>query len=203
MTQDNDGNTILHHLDYLDGDGELFKILKEIVVKNPELLQLPNRKGETFFHSTLILENFDLIDALLEMGADPLQPDSKGDTALHHLAKHLPKGWRSPHRLEQQAQLKRLLEAGVDINSRNHDGDTPLFKYIQNGMQAAHHDFDNGFEQEGMIPQRQSSTFLKRQEPTFSHETMQVPHCCIYWHPRQASGPMRNAHTISSGDSRF
>ncbi|KAJ5385402.1 hypothetical protein N7517_003313 [Penicillium concentricum] len=138
MAQDNDGNTMLHHLSPprgffyitpLEVDSELFTTLKEVIIKNPGLLHQRDRKGDTFFHRTMQLENFDLIDDLLKMGADPLQPDSNGDTALHHLAKYLKEG-------NSQAHFKRFLEAGVDINARNHQGDTPLFKYIQNGVVA-------------------------------------------------------------------
>ncbi|KAJ5615350.1 hypothetical protein N7537_000464 [Penicillium hordei] len=135
MAQDNDGNTILHHLESFRADSELFKTLKEVMIKNPSLLNLPNKKGETFFHRILILEDFDLIDDLLELGADPLQPDSNGNTALHHLAEHLG---------ESQSHFKRFLEAGVDINSRNNQGDTPLFKYIDNGVVSPRRYWDDG-----------------------------------------------------------
>ncbi|KAJ5208065.1 hypothetical protein N7449_002444 [Penicillium cf. viridicatum] len=135
MAQDNDGNTILHHLESFGADSEFFKTLKEVIIKNPGLLNQPNKKGETFFHRILISEDFDLIDDLLELGADPLQPDPNGNTALHHLAEHLNKS---------QAHFKRFLEAGVDINSRNNQGDTPLFKYIENGVVAPGSYWDDG-----------------------------------------------------------
>ncbi|CAI7609372.1 unnamed protein product [Penicillium glandicola] len=130
MAQDNDGNTILHHVGRVDVNSNLFKIVKEVIIKSPGLLHQTNQKGDTFFHRTLILENFGLVDDLLEMGVDPLQPDSNGDTALHYLAKHI-----KEHK--SQAHFKRFLESGVDINSRNKQGDTPLFKYIENGVVAS------------------------------------------------------------------
>lgn len=128
MAQDNDGNTILHHLESFEADSEFFKTLKEVIIKNPGLLNQRNKKGENFFHRILILEDFDLIDDLLELGANPLQPDPNGNTALHHLAEHLDK---------TQAHFKRFLEAGIDINSRNNQGDTPLFKFIESGVVAS------------------------------------------------------------------
>ncbi|KAJ5435417.1 hypothetical protein N7445_006302 [Penicillium cf. griseofulvum] len=137
MAQYNDGNTILHHIRPprvpfgfivpLTVDSELLKTLKEVIIRNPGLLHQRDRKGETFFHRILLLGDFNIIDDLLEMRADPLQPDSNGDTALHHLAKHLREN-------QLQAHFKRFLEADVDINSRNCQGDTPLFKYIENGV---------------------------------------------------------------------
>ncbi|CAG8269634.1 unnamed protein product [Penicillium nalgiovense] len=140
MAQDNDGNTILHHIYLRNMDSELFKTLKEIIIKNPSLLHQPNRNGETFFHRTLVARNLDVIDDLLEMGADPLQPDPDGNTALHHLAKYLRKD-------KSQAHFKRFLEAGVDINSRNHEGETPLFKYIEHGVVAPNYYCNYGFDE--------------------------------------------------------
>ncbi|KAJ5162768.1 uncharacterized protein N7500_004598 [Penicillium coprophilum] len=151
MAQDNDGNTILHHICPPRGsflyiiplweDSDLLETLYEVVMKNPGLVHLRDRKGESIFHRTLALENFDLIDPLLQLGVDPLQPDSNGDTALHHLAKHLTED-------EPLAHFKRFLELGVDINSRNHHGDTPLFKYIQNGVKLPTSSWTERFEKE-------------------------------------------------------
>ncbi|KAJ5535052.1 hypothetical protein N7527_001306 [Penicillium freii] len=140
MAQDNDGNTILHHLESFSADSELFKTLKEVIMKNPGLLNQPNKKGETFFHRILIFEDFDLIDDLLELGVNPLQPDPNGNTVLHHLAEHLDK--TQPH-------FKRFLEAGVDVNSRNNQGDTPLFKFLDSGVVApGSHWYDDSCEKD-------------------------------------------------------
>ncbi|CAG8901730.1 unnamed protein product [Penicillium egyptiacum] len=140
MAQDNDGNTILHHICSLGVDSELFKTLKGVIIESPGLLNQPNQKGETFFHRTLISEDFDLIDDLLEMGADPLQPDPNGNTALHRLARNLKED-------KSQADFKRFLKAGVDINSRNNKGDTPLFKYIEHGVVTPTFPSDYGYDE--------------------------------------------------------
>ncbi|KAJ5693978.1 hypothetical protein N7536_004390 [Penicillium majusculum] len=151
MAQDNDGNIILHHLKSFRADSELFKILKEVIIKNPGLLNQPNKNGETFFHRILILKYFDLIDDLLELGANPLQPDLNGNTALHHLAKHLDKS---------QAHFKRFLKAGVDINSRNNQGDTPLFKYIESYVVAPRSYQDDGsYEKEDNLTEAMFNFF--------------------------------------------
>lgn len=69
----------------------------------------------------LLHRAYDYVDLSLENGADPTQPDSNGDTALHHIAS----------KFNNRALFKRFLAAGVDINARNNQGDTPLFKYIE------------------------------------------------------------------------
>ncbi|KGO39178.1 hypothetical protein PEXP_046520 [Penicillium expansum] len=140
MAQDNNGNTILHDIGSVTVDSELFKILKGVMIKNPGLLHKPNKKGETFFHLTLISGKFGLIDDLLEMGADPLQLDPSGNTALHHLAEYL-------NEEKPQAHFKRFIEAGLDINSRNLQGDTPLFKYIENGVVPPQTSWDCGCDE--------------------------------------------------------
>jgi ankyrin repeat protein len=68
------------------------------------------------------------IDLLLEHGADPLRPDSEGNTALHFFAKD-PSTYKS--RIEQFQSL------GVDINARNRNGNSPLFEYIAHGALRA------------------------------------------------------------------
>lgn len=151
MAQDNDGNTILHHLKSFRADSELFKILKEVIIKNPGLLNQPNKNGETIFHRILILKDFDLIDDLLELGANPLQPDLNGNTALHHLAKHLDKS---------QAHFKRFLKAGVDINPRNNQGDAPLFKYIESYVVApGSYQDDGSYEKEDNLTEAMLNFF--------------------------------------------
>ncbi|KAJ5468748.1 hypothetical protein N7475_006500 [Penicillium sp. IBT 31633x] len=127
MAQDNDGNTILHHITCFDFDSELFETLKEIISKTTGLLHQPDSAGNTFFHRVLALRKFSLIDDLLNMEVDPLQSDSNGDTVLHHLAGCL-------KQKEIQNYFTRFVDAGLDINFCNNQGSTPLFMYIENSV---------------------------------------------------------------------
>lgn len=126
--EDNDGKTILHHIGEFKSKAHFAETLKTVITNNPSLIHHPDRAGDTPLHYALRLHAFEYINLLLENGADPLQPDSSGDTALHHLAGKL----RSNDKAKPL--FKQLLEAGVDINSRNNKGDTPLFKYIETGV---------------------------------------------------------------------
>ncbi|KAJ5674214.1 hypothetical protein N7462_009653 [Penicillium macrosclerotiorum] len=64
-----------------------------------------------------------MIEFLLDNGADPLQPDKNGDTALHHLVNFDYKYTKD--------LLERFVRAGVDINARNKIGETPLFNLLK------------------------------------------------------------------------
>ncbi|OJJ78555.1 uncharacterized protein ASPGLDRAFT_182453 [Aspergillus glaucus CBS 516.65] len=120
MAQDDDGKTILHLIGNFKSDADFIETLRAVIINNPSLTHQTDRAGDTPLHYALRHRAHDYVDLLLENGADPTQPDSNGDTALHHIASQF----------KNRALFKRFLAAGVDINARNNQGDTPLFKYI-------------------------------------------------------------------------
>jgi ankyrin repeat protein len=68
------------------------------------------------------------IDLLIQKGVDPLQPDKKGNTALHHLARRFD---TAPGEIGVNvAYFRRFLAIGCYINAKNHVGETPLFHYM-------------------------------------------------------------------------
>lgn len=123
MAQDNDGRTVLHLIGYFHPDSSFAETLRAVIINNPSLVHQADRAGDTPLHYALRNHFYEYVDLLLENGADPTKPDSNGDTALHHIA--------SKFKLEEPALFKRFLNEGIDINSRNNQGDTPLFKYIE------------------------------------------------------------------------
>lgn len=56
-----------------------------------------------------------LFDLLIEYGADPLVRDKAGNTLLHHI-------------YENPLIFDALLKMGLDINARNHQGETPIVR---------------------------------------------------------------------------
>lgn len=63
-------------------------------------------------------------DLLLKYGADPLQPDSDGNTAFHFFV-------QMPHRFI--SRIEKFQGFGVDIKARNKTGNSPIFEYITHG----------------------------------------------------------------------
>lgn len=123
MAQDNDGRTVLHLIGRFHPNASFAETLRAVIINNPSLVHQADRAGDTPLHYALRNHSYEYVDLLLENGADPTKPDYNGDTALHHIA--------SKFSLEEPALFKRLLNTGIDINSRNSQGDTPLFKYIE------------------------------------------------------------------------
>ncbi|KAJ5201853.1 uncharacterized protein N7498_006516 [Penicillium cinerascens] len=105
-------------------DMDIKKIFEELINRGADAMAQAN-DGKTPLHYAVRASSHVYVELLLDNGAGPIQPDSNGDTALHHFVQTTYK-WN-------EALFKRFLEAGVDINTRNDRGETPLFKFIQVG----------------------------------------------------------------------
>ncbi|KAJ5934406.1 hypothetical protein N7466_003953 [Penicillium verhagenii] len=124
MAQDNGGRTILHHIESLIDVSSTKEALQTAVAASPNLVHQIDCKNETALHYALRLRILGLIEFLLDNGADPLQPDKNGDTALHHFARYL------DHKPTKNL-FKRFLKAGAEINARNNIGETPMFNLLK------------------------------------------------------------------------
>jgi ankyrin repeat protein len=92
----------------------------------PDLIAHRNRHGYTPFHTAAENHLFPLLDLLIDRGADPIKPDPNGNTILHHLAIRMQKN-QAP---TISPEIASFISRGLDVNIRNNDGETPLFKYI-------------------------------------------------------------------------
>ncbi|KAJ5987256.1 hypothetical protein N7451_011621 [Penicillium sp. IBT 35674x] len=122
MAQDNKGRTILHHIGRLISDNSVKRPLKTAIAANPSLVDQTDEADETALHHALRENRNDLIQFLLENGANPLQPDKNGDTALHHFS--------TSNRLNKDL-FERFMKSGVNINAQNNSGETPLFSLVK------------------------------------------------------------------------
>lgn len=123
MVQDNEGRTILHHIGRLITENSIQEALRTAMTANPSLIHQTDDANETALHHALRDKRHDLVQFLLNNGANPLQPDKNGDTALHHLVTFY-------HELRKDL-FERFIKAGVDINARNKRGETPLFNFLK------------------------------------------------------------------------
>jgi ankyrin repeat protein len=64
-----------------------------------------------------------IVQALLVRGADATRADSIGNTALHAIAQF---AWAASDAEPARSVIERLLDAGGNLNARDHDGDSPL-----------------------------------------------------------------------------
>ena len=84
--------------------------------------------GSTAIHYAMRHDCQMTIDFLLSYGADITKPDPKdASTAWHRVIRNLPEPDFFPAR---EPYLKLILESGIDINARDHLGETPAFCYI-------------------------------------------------------------------------
>ncbi|PKS04904.1 hypothetical protein jhhlp_008269 [Lomentospora prolificans] len=135
---DNSRRNVLHHLINSDAYGisRLFSSnppvlsknsLKVILARRPELINQGDITGQTPLHYAVTRawkrREMDFVQDLLSTGADPHVVDNNGDTVLHFLLRDF--------FFEPVRALFRdfVVNAGLDINARNANGETPLFMF--------------------------------------------------------------------------
>lgn len=96
------------------------KSLREKIDANPDLLTYSNR--ETLLHTAVMSERLDMVQYLLDQGADPNATDNpyKLMTPLHYVS------FDGPLDI-----IEALVEAGADVNAKDEVGRTPLFHALR------------------------------------------------------------------------
>lgn len=133
---DKSGRNVLHCL--LEHCGSPENVLKNLelfssTASGSALAVQRDAVGATPLHYALKFKSIYALDCLLGQGADPLEPDPNGDTALHHIAGEL------SSQDTALDQFKNFLSLGVPINARNSLGETPLFAYIARSAKYQEH----------------------------------------------------------------
>ncbi|KAI0869925.1 ankyrin repeat-containing domain protein [Hypoxylon argillaceum] len=109
-------------------------LLAKLVAVKPSLIHIADRAGYKPLHLALQSNQMVAMQYLIEKGADPSEPDPNGNTALHHCARLII--GRKPAAAEAALFFKGLLERGLEINARNHRGETPLHIFMATGWKS-------------------------------------------------------------------
>ena len=127
MAVDNEGNNGLHLLILASPhNDEEYKKTFELFVKNgPDLVTQKNRKGYTPYHYAVQKQRMWTARELVRAGADPLEQEPEGNTALHYLASTI-----CSSGLGLAPSFKEFLDLGISVNTANNKGETPLFNYF-------------------------------------------------------------------------
>lgn len=129
MATDTSGNNIVHHM-FLSNKQRNFgtqdsATITRLATSYPMLLDQANHWGRTPLHMALkhaVLHNTtEAVEAILDAGVSPLTVDDDGNGYLHVLA------FAVYGSAEVRSIFARLLREGVDINTRNRRGETPIF----------------------------------------------------------------------------
>ena len=108
--QDNDGWNVLHYASQ-GGNPEVIELMLSHV---PSIDSITN-DGVTPLMIVAANDKLQAVKCLLRQGADPSLQDSEGWNVLHHASKS-----------GNVAIMEEILSHGVDIESRNNSGETPL-----------------------------------------------------------------------------
>ncbi|SPJ72943.1 uncharacterized protein FTOL_02672 [Fusarium torulosum] len=158
---DDAGRTALHHL--MDNPGYPDEVLLEFMNREEVASTLFQRddNGYTPFHCALSNLRPAICEAFLVKGANLLEPDPQGRTALHYIAsqcllkkRDLEDSSRKYRELGDEyfekcvVLWRKFLAQGGSINAPDHDGNTPLHAYFsmldpkswKEGTEACHVD---------------------------------------------------------------
>ena len=133
-TQDNTGMTPLHSV-AKKGTVSLALLL----VENGAKSEIPDTQGRTPLHEATLYGHIGMVRILIDAGADVRAKDKYGDSTLHRAC-----GNRSREvarnlinaETDVLAIADLLLRRGVNINTENDEGVTPLHRAVQNGRKA-------------------------------------------------------------------
>jgi ankyrin repeat protein len=134
---DNEGRNVLHHLltcsdkynlyAHPASDIHDFNYVLSFDLGHQLAIQ-KDKSGASPLHHALKKAQLWAVEPLLAKGANPLEPDPEGDTALHYLV-----GMLSDKKADPKLAItlfERFLELGVDINAVNNLGETPIFSLV-------------------------------------------------------------------------
>ncbi|KAH6953359.1 ankyrin repeat-containing domain protein [Fusarium avenaceum] len=140
---DDAGRTALHHL--MDNPGYPDEVLLEFMNRKEVASTLFQRDNDGYmpFHRALGNLRPEICEAFLVKGADLLEPDPQGRTALHYIAsqcllqnRDLEDSSRTYRELGDEyfekciVICRKFLAQGGSINAPDHDGNTPLHAYF-------------------------------------------------------------------------
>jgi ankyrin repeat protein len=151
---DNSGKTALHHLliNEHPNDNTIIEFINRDEV-SPTLLMKDN-DGYTPLHCALRFLRPEICELLLSKGANLLEADPNGQTALHHIAHQINRTRRpSPSVLEQDlpsdyqdmclSLWNSYLSQGGSINTVDNEGNTPLHIYLLSDVHRPRYSADD------------------------------------------------------------
>lgn len=114
-------------------------LLLSLIRRCASLLHRRNNQGCTPLHRAAQKHYVPALSKMCDAGADAFELDPDGNSPLHHIAACMAQGFP-----DAGVVFQHFLKLGLDINTRNKEGDVPIFTYIKSvNFSTSLHDQQN------------------------------------------------------------
>ncbi|KAI1187124.1 ankyrin [Nemania serpens] len=130
-TLDVTGRSALHWLCTFEDEpfGVIHKdLLAALVTAKRSLIHVADGAGYKPLHLSIRSGQSDVVQYLIEKGADYSEPDPDGNTCLHHYARRII--GKKVAAAKAMGTFRTFLKMGLDLNARNLRGETPLHIFM-------------------------------------------------------------------------
>jgi ankyrin repeat protein len=114
----------------LDINGEYLSVLTKVIEHSIVDLKQPNSKGKPLFFDSILFFNMNLFKVFRDAGIDINLRDNEDHNIIFELMDYNNSHSSKKEKKQYLEMMQNLINIGVDVNAKNHEGLTPLHKSV-------------------------------------------------------------------------